>query len=87
MLSPLEREIAGIILSCTGIEHVEVGELQPDASLFDGELGLDSIDALEIGVALNKHYGIKLSAEDDEARGHFATLRSLARLVEDRRVR
>ena len=87
MLSPLEQEIAGIVLECTGVEHLEVGEIDPEASLFDGELGLDSIDALEIGVALNKHYGIKLSADDDEARAHFATLRTLARLVEDRRVR
>ena len=87
MLTPLEGEIAGIILSCTGIEDVAVDAIDPEAPLFDGELGLDSIDALEIGVALHKHYGVKLSADDDEARRHFATLRTLARLVEARRAR
>lgn len=87
MQTPLEREIAEIILTCTGVEHLEAPALDPQAPLFDGELGLDSIDALEIGVALHKHYGVKLSADDDDARSHFANLRALASLVEARRVR
>lgn len=85
-LSPLENEIAQIILNCTGIEDITVEEIDADAPLFGDGLGLDSIDALEIGVALNKRYGVKLSADDDDTRKHFANLRSLAGLVEAQRT-
>ncbi|MCP5266012.1 MAG: acyl carrier protein [Burkholderiaceae bacterium] len=85
-MSPLENEIAQIILNCTGIEDITVEEIDADAPLFGDGLGLDSIDALEIGVALNKRYGVKLSADDDDTRKHFANLRSLAGLVEAQRT-
>jgi len=52
----------------------------PNHCLFDG-LGLDSIDALELGLALQKTYGIKLAADSEETRKHFASIDSLAELV------
>ncbi len=58
MLTSLEREIADIIVECTGIEPLELDVLDPEQLLFNGEMGLDSIDALEIGVALHKRYGV-----------------------------
>ena len=87
MLTPLEKEIAEIIIQCTGVEHLEVGSLDPEQLLFSGELGLDSIDALEIGVALHKRYGVSLKPDDESARKHFASLRTLAALVEAQRAR
>jgi len=87
VLTSLEREIADIIVECTGIEPLELDVLDPEQLLFNGEMGLDSIDALEIGVALHKRYGVGVKPEDADARRHFATLRSLAALVESQRVR
>jgi len=80
-VEPLEREIAELIVACTGLEDVRAADIDPDASLFVEGLGLDSIDALEIGVALNKRYGVRLTADSEDNRKHFASLRSLARFV------
>ncbi|MCS7100172.1 MAG: phosphopantetheine-binding protein [Burkholderiaceae bacterium] len=80
-MEPLEREIAELIVSCTGLEDVRAEEIDPEAPLFGDGLGLDSIDALEIGVALAKRYGVKLTADSEDNRRHFASIRALARFV------
>lgn len=84
-MNPLEKEIAELIVVCTGLEDVRAEEIDPDAPLFVEGLGLDSIDALEIGVALNKRFGVRLTADSDDNRRHFASLRSLARFVDAQR--
>jgi acyl carrier protein len=84
-VEPLESEIAELIVSCTGLEDVRAGDIDPEAPLFVEGLGLDSIDALEIGVALNKRYGVRLTADSEDNRKHFASLRSLARFVASQR--
>ncbi|MCS7101299.1 MAG: phosphopantetheine-binding protein [Burkholderiaceae bacterium] len=80
-MEPLEREIAELIVSCTGLEDVRPEEIDPEAPLFGDGLGLDSIDALEIGVALAKRYGVKLTADSEDNRRHFASIRALACFV------
>jgi acyl carrier protein len=67
------------------LEDIKAEEIDSDAPLFVDGLGLDSIDALEIGVALQKRYGITLSAESQETRKHFASVRALAALIETNR--
>lgn len=85
-MNALEREIAELIVACTGLEEdVQADEIDPDAPLFGEGLGLDSIDALEIGVALNRQYGVALSADSDDSRRHFASLRALAGFVASQR--
>lgn len=82
----LEREIAELIITCTGLqEEMQADEIDPDAPLFGEGLGLDSIDALEIGVTLNKKYGITLTADSAENRQHFASVRALAKFVASQR--
>jgi len=49
--------------------------------LFQGGLGLDSIDALELGIAIQRKYGLKLDAEDPETRDHFYSIDTLAKFV------
>ena len=49
--------------------------------MFVDGLGLDSIDALELGLALQKRYGVSLSAESEEVRAHFASVKTLAAFV------
>jgi acyl carrier protein len=84
-VEPLEREIAELIVTCTGLEDVRAEDIDPEAPLFTEGLGLDSIDALEIGVALNKRYGVRLTADSEDNRKHFASLRNLAQFVANQR--
>jgi acyl carrier protein len=57
-----------------------------DTPLFGEGLGLDSIDAIELGVAIRKRYGISIDAESDDPRRHFASVNTLAVFVADRRT-
>ncbi len=71
-----------MIIETLDLEDIGLDDIEDDAPLFGDGLGLDSIDALELGVALQKKYGIKISAEDEEVRRHFQSARSLAELVQ-----
>lgn len=80
-MQQLEREVAQFIIETLNLEGVSVDDVDPAAPLFVEGLGLDSIDALELGVALQKRYGVKLSADAAENRKHFASVRSLCELI------
>ncbi len=82
----LSLELKRMIIETLELEDITPDDIEPDAPLFGEGLGLDSIDALEIGLALQKHYGIKLDAEAEETRQHFTSLNALQALVEERRV-
>ena len=84
-MDPLEQEIAQLIIECTGLEEMRPEDIDPVAPLFVEGLGLDSIDALEIGVALAKRYGVKLTADNENNRRHFANVRALASFVASQR--
>ena len=84
-MDPLEKEIAQLIVECTGLEDMQPEDIDPAAPLFVEGLGLDSIDALEIGVALAKRYGVKLTADNENNRRHFASVRALAAYVASQR--
>ena len=84
-MNSLEKEIAQLIVTCTGLDDVRAEDIDPVAPLFVDGLGLDSIDALEIGVALSKRYGAKLTADNENNRRHFASLRALAAFVAEQR--
>lgn len=71
-----------MIIEVLELEDIQPEEIDADAPLFGEGLGLDSIDALEIGLALQKRYGIKLDAEDESTREHFASVNNLVALVE-----
>lgn len=80
-MQPLETEIAQFIIDTLDLEDLTVADIDPAAPLFVTGLGLDSIDALELGVGLQKRYGVKLSADAQEVRQHFASVQALAALV------
>jgi acyl carrier protein len=81
----LELEVKNLIIDVLQLEDVTPADIDSEAPLFVDGLGLDSIDALEIGVALQKRYGITLSAESNETRRHFASVHALAALIEIQR--
>ena len=81
----LEQEVKQLIIDVLQLEDIGPDDIDSEAPLFVEGLGLDSIDALEIGVALQKRYGITLSAESQETRRHFASVRALASMIEANR--
>ena len=79
--SPAEHELAELIVSSLNLENTSAAAIAPEAPLFGGGLGLDSIDALELGLALQKKYGVSLSADSEETRRHFASVDALCAFV------
>jgi acyl carrier protein len=81
-MEQLESELKELIVSSLFLENVIPSEIDSEALLFgDDGLALDSIDALEIGVEIQKKYGVKIDPEDDQIAEHFKTVRSLAKYV------
>jgi acyl carrier protein len=81
----LEQEVKELIIDVLQLEDISPKDIDTDAPLFVDGLGLDSIDALELGVALQKKYGISLSADSEDTRRHFASVRALAAMIETNR--
>lgn len=81
MEQKLIPEIQSLIITTLGLEDIAPEDIDPDEPLFGEGLGLDSIDALELGLALKKRWGITLTAESEEARTVFSSVRSLAQYV------
>lgn len=77
----LKDEIKALIVRSLNLEDVRPEEIETDAPLFGEGLGLDSIDALELGLALKKAYGITLTAESEEARRVFTSVATLAEYI------
>lgn len=80
-MQTLEEDIKKLIIQVLELEDIGPDDIDSAAPLFGDGLGLDSIDALELGVALQKRYGITLSANSEETRKHFASVQALAALV------
>lgn len=78
-------EIRELVVTTLDLEDIGPTDIEPAAPLFGDGLGLDSIDALELGVALQKRYGLKIDAEQENMREHFYSIRSLAEFVVARR--
>ncbi|HOX71144.1 MAG TPA: phosphopantetheine-binding protein [Dokdonella sp.] len=84
--SPAELELAQLLVSSLNIDGVKAEAIDPDAPLFgEGDLGLDSIDALELALAISKHYGFQLRSDNPENRQIFGSLRALSAHIEQHR--
>jgi acyl carrier protein len=81
-----ERELADLLVDSLNLEGVEAGGIDPEAPLFNTGLGLDSIDALELALAISKRYGFQLRSDNDENRRIFASLRALSEHVEQNKA-
>lgn len=85
-LSTAERELAVLLVEALNLETVSADDIAPDAPLFGDGLGLDSIDALELALAISKRYGFQLRSDSEENRRIFASLRALSAHVEQQRT-
>ena len=80
-MDELKQEIKELIISSLELEDVKPEDIKDDAPIFGKGLGLDSIDALELCVAIKKKFGVKLSAESEDSRKHFAAVNALAEFI------
>ena len=81
-LNLLQNEIAKLIVDSLNLEDVDPASIDPKAPLFGEGMGLDSIDALEIGAAISRRYRIKLKSQSEETEQHFSSVESLAKFVQ-----
>ena len=85
-MSDLHTQIKQMIIDTLDLEDIETSDIIDDQPLFVDGLGLDSIDALEIGLALQKNYGIKIKSESEDTREYFSSVNNLVALVESQRT-
>jgi acyl carrier protein len=76
-----ELELARLIVEALNLEDVAPGQIEPEAPLFGDGLGLDSLDMLELSMAVEQKYGVKLRSDDPENEKIFASLRSLSEYI------
>lgn len=84
-MSDLALEIKELIIDSLGLEDISPADIGDDEPLFNDGLGLDSVDALELGLTIQKRYAVKIDPEDKDIRRHFASVASLAAFVAARR--
>lgn len=81
-----ERQLATLIVDVLNLEDVNAEDIDPREPLFGDGLGLDSIDALEMAMAISKTYGVQLKADDDETRAVFENLHTLSAYIQRERA-
>jgi acyl carrier protein len=86
VLTPAELELAYLLVESLNLDGVAAADIDPDAPLFGAGLGLDSIDALELSLAISKRYGFQLRSDNDDNRRIFGSLRALSAHVEQHKT-
>lgn len=87
MMQERSLELKKLIIDTLNLEDMTPDEIDADAALFGDGLGLDSIDALELGLAVKNRYGVMLSAESEEMRQHFYSIATLASFIQSQRAK
>jgi acyl carrier protein len=80
-MQELERELKQLLIEVLNLEDISVEQIDSEAPLFGEGLGLDSIDALELGVAIRKKYDVQMDADAEVTRRHFASIANLAKFI------
>ena len=86
-MNDLEHQIKQLIIDSLGLEDITAADIGSEDPLFgDDGLGLDSVDALELGLAVQKTFGFQLDGEKDNLRDNFANVKTLAEFVRNRQA-
>jgi acyl carrier protein len=85
--TPAENELAHLIVTSLNLPDLQAGDIDPQAALFGGDLGLDSIDILELALAITRRYGFQLRSDNPDNRRIFSSLRELSAHVERQRTK
>jgi acyl carrier protein len=80
-MNALEQDLKQLLIEVLNLEDVTVEQIDSEAPLFGEGLGLDSIDALEFGVAIRRRYNVRMDADPETMREHFFSIANLARFV------
>lgn len=80
-MTDLIEEIKILVIETLDLEEITPADIDADAGLFADGLGLDSIDALELGVALQKRYGVKIDANSEDVKKWFYSVSSLSNFI------
>ena len=87
MSEVLHESVKRLIVEALMLEDLEPTEIEDEAPLFGDGLGLDSIDALELAIAIDKKFGVKIEAEDERNKEIFRSVASLARHIAANKTR
>ena len=83
----LESQIKQLIIDSLGLEDITEADIDTEAPLFGDEgLGLDSVDALELGLAVQKAFGFQMDGEKENLREHFASVQTLADFIRSKQA-
>ena len=85
--NPFEQEIARMLVETLNLEDIEAESIDPESALFNEGLGLDSIDALELSLAISKNYGFQIKSDDTDNAAIFSSLRSLSEHIDKKRTK
>lgn len=78
----LEEQLKQLIIDSLSLEDISPEDIENDMPLFDAEgLGLDSVDALELGLAVQKTFGLQLDGEQQQVRHYFESVNTLAEFI------
>lgn len=80
-MNTLSQEIKKLLITTVDREDISIDNIDDDTLLFDGGLELDSIDTLELAVAIQVKYGFKIDPDTDDVEAHFKTVSSLTALI------
>jgi len=78
----MENELKQLIIDSLDLEDLTIGDISSSDPLFNDGLGLDSIDALELGLEIRKKYGVRINAEKDDVKTIFSSVSALAIFIE-----
>jgi acyl carrier protein len=84
--TPAEHELAELVVSSLNLEGIKAEDIEPESPLFGGELGLDSIDALELALAVSKRFGFQLRSDNTDNKRVFGSLRALSEHIQQHRA-
>ncbi|GIC76881.1 phosphopantetheine-binding protein [Moritella sp. F3] len=85
-MTELKTELKQLIIAELDLEDIAVEDINDADALFVEGLGLDSIDALELGLILKKHYDIKIDANSEEIKQHFSSINALSAFITQTRI-
>ncbi|WP_430283539.1 phosphopantetheine-binding protein [Pseudoalteromonas sp.] len=80
-MTELKNKIKQLMISSLDLEDITVDDIENDQPLFVDGLGLDSIDALELGLAIKKEFNVKIDANSEQTKAHFASVDALAEFI------
>nr|WP_081679100.1 phosphopantetheine-binding protein [Methylobacter luteus] len=81
-MNTMENELKQLIIDALDLEDISIDDIDSHEPLFNNGLGLDSIDALELGLAIRKKYDVKIDAEKDDVAKIFSSVSALADYIE-----